>query len=139
MLMQDIALHLAPFDTSTCLDPKNSARNETVWVVSEGATLAQASMFAMYPIFPAEFLSTATATKQELATAQATARIECDLAGGRPVEVFAATVLSGGGASDIAWTPEDVVGESQLEDRSWVCKFSERCRLLAVQRASRPR
>ena len=58
---------------------------------------------------PQEFLSTSTATPTQLQTAQATARIECDLAAGRPVEVLAATVLSGTGASDISWTPEDVV------------------------------
>ena len=60
-------------------------------------------------MFPTEFLSVATAAPSTLATAQASARVYCDLAAGRPVEVFAATVLSRSGASDIAWTAEDVI------------------------------
>jgi hypothetical protein len=105
----DIAAHLAPFDTAECVSPTTAGKNETVWVTSENETIARSSQFAMYPFFPTEFLSTATATKQQLATAQTSARVYCDLSGGRPVESFPATVAAGGGLSDIAWTPEDVV------------------------------
>ena len=108
-IAEDIAKHLAPFDTSACLSPQNQTLNETVWVTAEGNNIKQSSMFAMYPMFPTEFLSVATAAPSVLATAQASARVYCDLAAGRPVEVFAATVLSRSGASDIAWTPEDVI------------------------------
>jgi hypothetical protein len=69
-------------------------------------------MFAMYPIFPTEFLSVATATPAELAIAQVSVRVNCDLStknGGRAVEVFSATVLSGSGASELAWSAEDVI------------------------------
>ena len=44
---EDIASHLAPFDTSACLSPHNQTQNETVWVTSEGEQVEQGNMFAM--------------------------------------------------------------------------------------------
>ena len=108
-IAEDIAAHLAPFNTAECTSPTTASRNETVWVTAENATIAGSSQFSMYPFFPTEFLSQATATKPQLATAQASARVYCDLSGGRPVESFPATVAAGSGLSDIAWTPEEVV------------------------------
>lgn len=106
---QDIATHLAPFDTAVCISPKDHHTNESVWVNRAGGTVAQSSDFSMYPIFPTEFLSEATATTAQLRTAQSTARVYGDLAGGRPVETFATTVLAGSGLSGFAWTPQQVV------------------------------
>ena len=46
-LAEDIATHLAPFDTAACLNPHDQTKNETVWVTSEGASVEQGDMFAM--------------------------------------------------------------------------------------------
>ena len=44
---EDIATHLAPFDTNVCFNPHDHTRNETVWVLSEGDSVADTGMFAM--------------------------------------------------------------------------------------------
>ena len=40
-------MHLAPFDTAACFSPYDQTKNETVWVTSEGESVAQGEMFAM--------------------------------------------------------------------------------------------
>jgi hypothetical protein len=106
---KDIALHLAPFDTTTCISPNHTGRNETVWVNSKGASIAHSSMFALYPYFPSEFLSQATASAKQQVTAQVSARVYNDLGAGRPVEVFPSTVAAGTGLSEFAYSPQDVI------------------------------
>lgn len=94
----DIASNLAPFNLATD-DP-------TVWAIAKNLTRKESDMFALYPIWPSEALSSASEEKQ-LAIARATSRAYSDFSRGRPVELFPAAVRAGAG--DGGWTPQEVV------------------------------
>ena len=106
-----IAAHLAPFNTAQCTA---AGLNHTIWTTQVGqatGSLNGNSDFAAYPVFPSQFLSTASATAEQLAIAQATIRVYGRFSG-RPVEVFPAVVAAGrpaSASSALAWTPEETV------------------------------
>lgn len=104
----DIMKHLVPFNTGECLytSATGSRINYTLWHAVPNET-SSSNMFAMYPVWPTEALPFADPASQTVA--QATARAVGQFANGRPVEIFPAAVRAGLGATDISYTPTEIM------------------------------
>jgi len=83
--------------------------NNSVWTAARNFSVANSDMFAMYPIWPTEFLHRGSPAA-EIRIAQASSRVYSDFATGRPVELFPAAVRAGTNASSpVSWTAKEIL------------------------------
>lgn len=81
----------------------------TVWTAARGLSVAKSDMFAMYPIWPTEYVHRHS-DAGVLKTARASSRVYSDFRNGRPVELFPAAVRAGANGSEPAsWTAKDIL------------------------------
>ena len=84
------------FTSGQKTSPAPPAETLTVWSAFAGATVAQSDSFALYPLWPPEFVGSAGAVDAATAAvAQASARAYVQWSGGRSVDVFSSAVLAG--------------------------------------------
>jgi len=104
----DVIAHLAPFNTApfthTFTPPGSNATeqvNLTAWSVYGGATVKQSMSFALYPLFPTEFLASTGAALGDatasVAMASAVAYVQWGANWLRMVDVYESCVLAGWG------------------------------------------
>jgi len=79
----------------------------TAWSAYKSASVAESDEFALYPIWPTEYI-TRNNSQATLAIAQASSKIYSDFANGRSVDLFPAAVRAGTGGT-ASWTPQDVI------------------------------
>jgi len=80
----------------------------TAWSAYKNANVQQSDEFAMYPIWPTEYV-TRNSSITDIHIAQVSSKIYSDFANGRPVDLFPAAVRAGNDPGYFSWTPQDVI------------------------------
>ena len=79
------------------------------WVGWSNATVKASDMFALYPVWPTEYVTQAS-EETVLDTTRRSSKLYSDFPSGRPVEIFPAAVRAGYSSKEgTGWKPEEVL------------------------------
>ena len=105
----EIMNSLVDFPLAKQGDPALNGSSGKPWVGWSDATVKASDMFALYPVWPTEFVSRAS-DAIVLDTTRRSSKVYSHFASGRPVEIFPAAVRAGFSSKDgTGWKPEEVL------------------------------